>query len=280
MDFSAPGIYSIEENTTYNIDMNGDGVLEPMTIRNSSYLADFLWGYKTIQVICAGGMWIEYNGERIELDCEWMQYGAIMCRDDGSRALFISSNDYSYPSTAIYSVIDDKLSFVDSIDLEIVKLDYFSMELDGNIYYFLGNQYLNGEVGLNEDFTIIYPDDGWFDVEKRTSAPSIAYHDFEHGDSWDEMMEPPFVDLDGFIYILRIDLSIRQLLGSECVYDTLYAGTHIRPLKMNLDLTRAIIESEDGRQWLLVPDEDYPASNGDEFYHEDEIFDGCEHAGP
>ncbi len=37
MDFSAPGIYEIAENTTYSVDFDNDGVFVTLTIRNTTY---------------------------------------------------------------------------------------------------------------------------------------------------------------------------------------------------------------------------------------------------
>jgi len=273
IDFSAPGIYLVEDNVTYIIDMTGDGVPGSLTIRRPAYALDYLWGYEIVQITPHGLMWIEYNDERVDLHREWMDYGAIMRRDDGSVALFISSNDYDQPNTVILTIIDGRLRVIDSVSFRIAELDYYSMELQGNIYYFLGNQFLYGMVGLTDDFSIIYPEDGWFNVRLRTSAPRFAYHDLGPWDSFEEEWKPAFEDPEGFVIILRIDLRLKRYVNGEYEDDILFAGSYIRPRKMDIGLTRAIIEDKDRNLWLLTRN-DLPSG-----IPEGDVFDGCTYAG-
>jgi len=169
---------------------------------------------------------------------------------------------------------------VDRINLDISALGFYSMDVIGHIYYFLGNQILYGTVGLADDFTIIYPEEGWFNVVRFKSAPSYAYLDlgpiepWDSSESWDEMMKPAFEDPEGFIYILRIDLKLKRIVDGRYVDDILAAGMRIRPLKMNIELTRAIVEDINRNIWLLTP-EDYPYG-----VFEEAIFFGCTYAGP
>ena len=285
MVFSAPGIYKIYDNMTYNVDMNGDGKPESLTIRNSTYTEDHLWDGKMVPITSVGEMWIEYGGQRVDLLSEEMSYGAIMLRDDNSAALFISSNDYDQPHTAIFSERNGKLREVDSINLLIEKYDYYSLKLEGSIYYFLGNQYFKGTVGLTKDFTIIHPDGGWFDVERRTSTLLSEYEEQigVNGTYGYYEYTEEFYDPDGFIYTARIDLPLKLNSNGKYVDAVLQKGTRIRPLKMNIELTRAIIESTDGRLWLLET-ENYPVSTRSTNYGEKEseeaLFNGCIHAGP
>ena len=281
MDLSRSGVYKIQENMTYLIDLDGDGRQKPLTIRNSSYTADFLWGYDIVPITVSGTVWVEYSGEKVELSFESIAYAAIMRREDSSCALFMSSNEYDQPYTTILSVKDGSLTIVDNIRLQIAALQYFSMDLFGDIYYFLGNQHLSGTVGLASDFSIIYPEGGWFNVKMRTSTMLSKYQEYKGGNGvyGDYVGTEYFYDADGFIYTARIDLPLKRIVGEEYKAAVLQAGTRIRPLKMNIELTRAIVESSDGRLWLLEP-EHYPDTGQSISFKEDAIFDGCTHAGP
>jgi hypothetical protein len=260
MDFSAPGVYALEYNLTYGVDFDGDGTFGTIA----------LWVEKGYE-----GVWIYHNGAQVDLAGE-AAVSHIVRRENGRAALIVWADAYDYPHTYIYTPQAGTLALNDYIGLKITDLGVDRMSMDGNIYYFLGNQFLSGEVGLSDDFKIIWPEDGFFDVAIHAYTLYYEYDEHDGTISWETAEK--FEDSDGFIYTVNMDLRFKRLVDGGYVYDTLPAGTRIRPLKMNRELTRAVVEDLDGKLWLLEREDGRYIGYSD--FLEAQLFNGCTYAGP
>ncbi|MDR2502450.1 MAG: hypothetical protein LBC78_04295 [Oscillospiraceae bacterium] len=272
LDLSKPGVYELEQNTEHLMDFDGDGEPDSLILRcttdDEAYYSDVL-----------SPTYIEFNGEITELQTEYLGMPYFIRRDNGDAALIIVTNEYDYPYTVIYVVRNKALTIRDHISLLAMELEFDSFTVWGNIYYFLGNQHLYGKVGLDENFNIIYPEDGYFYVEKQTGG---FISELNESYDWVDYSEiSRFTDPDGFVYTVRTDMLLKRIDGNEYASDTLAAGTRVRPIKMNLELTRAILEDTEGNLWLLNR-ENLPAPPLEHYdgFYEDYYFDGCTHAGP
>jgi len=247
---SDPGIYQIYEIDSYGAVHGGAGVV--------TYTLS-MGGQPQVLTVDYGKAHFELNGKEIGGGVySGVTYCAFMRRPDNSAALFVcTSNPGDYPDTQIYTVKDGQLQMVDEMDLYIQSLSFDSMDVWGSVYYFLGNQFLSGTVGLSDDFTVVYPQDGFLNVS------------------------------NGGAYTLKVDLPAQKLVDGQYTDVTLRASTQVTPLKMDLDLTRMIVQSAGGNQYLITAVRDYSGeampsyqlSDGT-LLPEDQVFDGCTYAGP
>jgi len=265
MDFSKPGVYpiyghdltgsAIGEAITCNVDLNGDGKTEPLTI------------YPGL------GAWVEYGGQKTVFVPDTpadIQYGAIIRRDGGGAALVVELSIIDSQKANIYAVNNGQLQETDELGFAIANLAPDSIDVYSLVTYFLGDQILYGTVGLSADFKIVYPSDGFFNVAK-SSDPVLQYFGNPVTSDW---------------FTLKVDLPVQKLVNSQYVDATMSAGTQITPQKMNLDVTKAIVEDSSGATWLLTADRSsdrvwpsYRLASGT-LLPEEQVFDGCIYAGP
>jgi hypothetical protein len=223
-DFSEAGVYVIEKDTIYSIDLYNDGTLDTFEIHN--------YYESECQIEAESKIFI--NGdvfEAEEITLYWAGECSFMRRDNGNAAIIITmygGNDYR--NTWIYSFEDGKPKNVPiEHDAYATEFFYFSYkDLTKETIQFCGARWMFAVLRItidatwNDDFTLNYNNDGWFDVVECVTKGLTT----------------------------KIDLSAERKIGDEYIADTLKAGTSFLPTQVRDNQVK--IECTDGSQWILT----------------------------
>ncbi len=231
------GVHQLNVNTEYIIDLDGDSVPDRLLLQNyDPWPCDVL-----------------YNTEKINPDYgTWIGQAHLIRRTDGSSALICQQdgND-SWSVTCIYTFTSGKASKAEYRDYEYSLFSPDTLQLTGQVFYFLGNQAVSIEATINIDFTLTLGNDGWFTVI-TAFGPDVPKR--EHR--------------------AKVDIPMQRLENGAYVDATLPAGTRVYPQLIDEAQTRMIIKTDDGTLWM------YTRDSAGLHFEEGDLFDGCTYAGP
>ncbi|MDR3277305.1 MAG: hypothetical protein LBT12_00910, partial [Oscillospiraceae bacterium] len=228
MDFSAPGLYDIAENTIYLIDVNGDGVTEEVSISNTTFTHMVEWpDGTTFESTSQGELYVTVNGKDGEslVSPQYAEDAHFLRRENGAVALIFIGRENDYSDLFIFAFRDTAPVLMEYRSfLRFTSLTPSSLTLEGR-YFFFGNMGVTIDCVLNEDFSLTLANDGFFEVTR-------------------------FI-VDYLITKLPLDAELKT--GGEYRDATLPVGSKIRPTFVS-ETGCMIFETSDGRTGRLFTD--------------------------
>jgi hypothetical protein len=144
-EFLTAGLYKLENNIQYNLDLDNDGTLDEVMV---------------VEISGESTTYLRVNDERF-IPQEMYGSATVILRENGTAALlFETGSDGDYTTTYICVYGNDGLTERAQIgidDAHITNLTLYSFTLDGLVFY-LGNQHIRTNVRISEDFSVTSDD--------------------------------------------------------------------------------------------------------------------------
>jgi hypothetical protein len=231
IDFSNPGVYEITCNTIYTIDVNGDDILENISIINTTHDNEVYINGKLVTVT-ETDMYLTVNDSKADnIAMTYLHDAYIIKKELGDVGVILygdaGSDDYV---TYIYDVDGTGAILKDSKGFAFSSLTMNTVTLSGTLYIF-GNWNASNDCIINEDFSLTYDNAGLYKLNGCIT-----------GD---------FLDT-------KIEITAQMLDGKVYVETKIPAGSRIYPKYGTMDYANdkgsMIFETENGSMCKLVFD--------------------------
>lgn len=181
VDFSEPGVYEITKDTAYSLEVDSNGVK----------VSIFLKGITNADGDACTALVVD-DTENNVMDIAADKLKAYVIRkDNGNVGVLISGEGNSdiMHNTYVYGFDGSKAVRKTSAGYEAISLTTQSITLQGTRNVF-GSWVISNDCVLNDDFSIMYSDGGYFTVHKSITGEEYL----------DTKMDIPVQMLDGSVY--------------------------------------------------------------------------------